>query len=46
VPENAFFYFFGVLFFGQKDIRIFVFFFFGTKIAVKKNKKKESQYFG
>jgi len=35
-PENAFFIL-GVLFFGRKNIHIFVFFsFFGTKMAVKK----------
>jgi len=46
VPENELFLFFGVLFFGGKRHPHFRFFsFFGTKMAVKKN-KKESQYFG
>jgi len=41
-PENAFFYFSAFYFSAEKDIRIFVPFpFFGTNMAVKKNKKKE-----
>ena len=41
-PENALFLFFGVLFFGRKRHPHFRFFsYFGTKIAVKKTKKKK-----
>jgi len=36
-PENAFFYFSAFYFSAEKDIRIFVSFFFGTKMAVKKS---------
>jgi len=42
-PENAFFYFSAFYFSAEKDIRIFVsFLFFGTKMAVKKQKKRKS----